>query len=166
MEDTFWLLCVQEVSGVVSSSLWSSCGTVISTGGFTDVGHIKHASWRIVNLHILRRSRATIGNAGQWNDWDWGIFPTHLNILYTKRPRRGIEVDGYLPSKLQCHPIPIQKNAQVFQPLLNTYAQDHSRTITSGVLSMNPLGLITVSQREQKLMDAECPRTIYWSSKK
>ena len=50
---------------------------------------------------------------------------------------------------------------QVFPPILNTYAQDHKRTITSGVLSVNPLGLITELQREHKLMDTERPRTIY-----
>ena len=39
---------------------------------------------------------------------------------------------------------------QVFPPLLNTYAQDRKRTIESGVLSVNPLGLITELQCEQK----------------
>ena len=34
-EDTFWSFCDLYVCGVVSSSLWSSCGTVISTSGFT-----------------------------------------------------------------------------------------------------------------------------------
>ena len=50
---------------------------------------------------------------------------------------------------------------QVFLPRLNTYAQDHKHSITSGVLSVNPLGLITVSQREQKLMNTERPRTMH-----
>ena len=43
----------------------------------------------------------------------------------------------------------------------STDAHKNTRTLTSGVSSVNPLGLITVSQRDQKLMDKERTRTIY-----
>jgi len=42
VEDTFWSFCAPGVSDIVSSSLWSSCGTAICTSGFTMLDSLKN----------------------------------------------------------------------------------------------------------------------------